>query len=147
MNRLPFLLLFTRSLLFACLIVLFSCKNAASPDTPSNNKPIRFTKKVLAKETYESVGVFDVNKDGKLDVVSGAYWYAGPQFIKRYFMYEVKPEGEFFDDFSTIPVDVNGDGFTDFVTGGWWGANPPLNSEPWRYQPLDRAWLGTMRKH
>ncbi len=30
-------------------------------------------------------------------------------------------EGEYFEDFSTIPLDINGDGYPDFVTGGWWG--------------------------
>jgi hypothetical protein len=39
-------------------------------------------------------------------------------------------EGEYWDDFSTIPLDVNGDNRTDFVTGGWWG-----NTIRWRENP------------
>jgi hypothetical protein len=38
--------------------------------------------------------------------------------------------GEYYDDFSTIPLDIDGDGFTDFITGGWWG-----NTLRWRRNP------------
>jgi len=44
----------------------------------------------------------------------------------------VRAEGEYFDDFSTIPLDVNGDGRIDFITGGWWG-----NTLRWRENPGD----------
>jgi hypothetical protein len=49
----------------------------------------------------------------------------------------VRAEGEYFDDFSTIPLDVNGDGRLDFVTGGWWG-----NTLRWRENPGEpgREW-------
>ena len=36
---------------------------------------IKFTKKNIASENYESVGVFDLDNDGILDVVSGGFWY------------------------------------------------------------------------
>jgi len=80
--------------------------------------PIRFEKILIADERYESAGVFDVNNNGILDIVSGAYWYPGPKFNKKYHIGEVKTVGEYFDDFSTIPIDVNGDGYLDFITGG-----------------------------
>jgi len=92
--------------------------------------PIQWTKKWISDETFESAGVFDVNKDGKLDIVSGGYWYPGPDFKKKCQIGEVKPAGEYYDDFSTIAMDVNGDGYTDFVTGGWWG-----NTLRWRENP------------
>jgi len=92
--------------------------------------PIRFEKILIADERYESAGVFDVNNNGILDIVSGAYWYPGPKFNKKYHIGEVKTVGEYFDDFSTIPIDVNGDGYLDFITGGWWG-----NTLRWRENP------------
>ena len=70
--------------------------------------------------TYESAGVFDVNNDGKLDIVCGGYWYEAPDW-KKHKLRDVMPADEYYDDFSTIPVDVNGDGYMDFITGGWWG--------------------------
>jgi hypothetical protein len=74
--------------------------------------------------------VFDVNNDGVLDIVSGAWWYAGPDFKKKHHIGEVRPAGEYYDDFSTIALDVNGDGWMDFVTGGWWGTTLRWRENP-----------------
>ena len=92
--------------------------------------PLRFQKLLIADERYESAAVFDVNNDGVLDIVSGAWWYPGPRFDRKCKIGEVKAVGEYYDDFSTIPLDVNGDGYLDFITGGWWG-----NTLRWRENP------------
>lgn len=94
--------------------------------------PVRWSKVLIADERYESAGVFDVNGDGVPDIVSGAYWYEGPDFRKQHPVGAVRAEGEYFDDFSTIPLDINGDARLDFVTGGWWG-----NTVRWRENPGD----------
>ncbi|MCL1856486.1 MAG: VCBS repeat-containing protein [Kiritimatiellaeota bacterium] len=94
--------------------------------------PIKWTKKWVSDETFESAGVFDVDNDGVLDIVSGEFWYQGPDFKKKHFIGKVQREGEYYDDFSTIPMDVDGDGFTDYVTGGWWG-----NTLRWRQNPRE----------
>lgn len=83
--------------------------------------PVKWKKVWIADEGYESVGVFDVNNDGVLDIVSGAFWYQGPDFRKKHSVGPVGKYGEYYDDFSTIALDVNGDGYLDFITGGWWG--------------------------
>ncbi len=93
---------------------------------------LKFTKTLIADEKFESAGVFDVNNDGVLDIVSGSWWYEGPNFKKRHFIGEVLAVDEYFDDFATIPMDVNGDGHTDFITGGWWG-----DTVRWRENPGD----------
>jgi hypothetical protein len=92
--------------------------------------PLRWRKVLIADERYESAGVFDVDGDGVLDIVSGAYWYKGPSFKQRFPVAPCRPEGEYYDDFSTIPMDVDGDGRMDFITGGWWG-----NTLRWRQNP------------
>jgi len=92
--------------------------------------PLKFRKVWIADETYESAGVFDVNNDGILDIVSGAFWYQGPDFRTKHQIGAVMPAGEYFDDFSTIALDVTGNGYLDFVTGGWWG-----NNLRWRENP------------
>jgi hypothetical protein len=92
--------------------------------------PVKFRKQVVSSEGYETAAVFDVDHDGNNDIVSGAYWYPGPTFKERVNIGTVRKEGEFYDDFSTIPIDVNGDGYLDFVTGGWWG-----NTVRWRENP------------
>jgi hypothetical protein len=92
--------------------------------------PVKFHKVLIADEMYESAGVFDVNNDGHLDIVSGAFWYEGPEFKVRHKIGDVQAIGDYYDDFSTIPMDINGDGYMDFVTGGWWG-----NTLRWRENP------------
>ncbi|NHE58997.1 FG-GAP repeat domain-containing protein [Cyclobacterium plantarum] len=113
----------------------------------SEPKPLVFEKQLIAMESAESVGVFDVNGDGKPDLVSGSYWYEGPEFTKRHLIGQVKRVSEYFDDFSTIPMDVNGDGNMDYVTGGWfgktlfWVENPGNNGE---WQPHEIANTGNV---
>ena len=92
--------------------------------------PLKWKKVWIADETFESVGVFDVNNDGVLDIVSGAFWYQGPDFRRKHGVGEVKMCGEYFDDFSTIALDVNGNGYLDFVTGGWWGSTLRWRENP-----------------
>ena len=106
-------------------------------------------------ESYESVGVFDVDGDDTLDLVSGAFWYEGPDFVARHFITDVERwgKGQYYNDFATIPIDVNGDGRMDHITGSWgeadirWRENPGTN-EPWTEHIIDttgpveclRAW-------
>lgn len=92
--------------------------------------PLSFRKVLIADERYESASVFDVDNDGIPDIVSGGFWYKGPDFKQKIPVGPVRAEGEYFDDFSTIPLDVNGDGRMDFITGGWWG-----NTLRWRENP------------
>lgn len=99
---------------------------------------IRFRKQMVAAESFETAGVFDVNKDKQMDIVSGAFWYEGPGFLKRHYIGSPSRFGEYYDDFSTIPMDVDGDGWTDFITGGWtdsaiyWRRNPGNNKGTWK---------------
>ena len=83
--------------------------------------PVKWKKTWISDETFESVSVFDVNNDGVLDIVSGGFWYQGPDFRRKHTIGTVKMYDEYFDDFSTIALDINGDGYLDFITGGWWG--------------------------
>ncbi|WP_234734477.1 FG-GAP repeat domain-containing protein [Tellurirhabdus bombi] len=90
-------------------------------------KEPRFRRYFVAAESYESVGLIDVNKDGLLDIVSGDFWYENTTdpktlFRKRHLIGNQKRHDQYYDDFSTIPLDVNGDGHVDVVTGGWWSA-------------------------
>jgi hypothetical protein len=58
---------------------------------------------MIAAESFEAAAVFDVNNDKQPDIVSGAYWYEGPGFVKRHFIGQPKRYGEYYDDFSAIP--------------------------------------------
>ena len=85
------------------------------------NGPLVFEKHPIASEAFESVNVLDVDKDGIPDLISGSFWYKGPDFVRRKFIGPIKRYNEYYDNFSTIPIDVNGDGNKDIVDGGWFG--------------------------
>lgn len=118
--------------------------SASGQDQKKDNfvGPVHFKKVKVSSETYESVGVFDVNGDGKPDLVSGAFWYEGPDYVQRHFISEVKRVDEYWDEFMHIPMDVNGDGKMDYITGGWfagtlyWMENPGDNGH-WKKHRID----------
>lgn len=118
---------------FFLAISLLPEQAAAQTENPG---PIKFRKQFIAAESFESVGAFDVNGDKVPDLVSGNFWYEGPDYLKRHHITDVKRHGEYYDDFATIPMDLNGDGRLDFVTGGWfaetmrWHENPGAD-KPW----------------
>lgn len=122
--------------LFLCLIGLLG----SSRDTPTT----RFSRYFVAAESYESVAVFDVDKNDTLDIVSGDFWYEGPQFRRRHLIGNLPREDQYYDDFSTIPMDVNADGRTDFVTGGWFGQSVrwvenPGNGKKWTVHEIGKV--------
>lgn len=105
---------------------------------------IEWEKVKLDDGAFESAGVFDVNNDGILDIVCGGYWYEGPNW-KKHKLCDVMASGEYYDDFSTIPLDVNGDGYLDVITGGWfgqtlyWRENPRGNPVEWKTHVIDKC--------
>lgn len=94
--------------------------------------PLKWQKIWISDERYESAAVCDINGDGHLDIISGAYWYEGPDFRRKHFIGDIPQHGEYYDDFSTVLLDITGNGRLDYVTGGWWG-----NSLRWREHPAD----------
>ncbi len=79
-----------------------------------------------------------MNGDSVPDIVSGEFWYQGPDFRRKHRLCSLPPVGDYYDDFSTIPMDVDGDGKMDFITGGYFGAslfwreNPGVPGVQWK---------------
>jgi FG-GAP-like repeat len=102
----------------------------------------------------------DLNRDGKLDIVSGPYWYEGPDFAKRHEYYpatatfkrkqadgtEQTTEGfegalgvnnKYSDNFFAFVQDFNGDQWNDILIIGFpgeatvWYENPQGRDVPW----------------
>lgn len=94
---------------------------------------LKFDKQRIGDVTYEAASVFDVNNDGHLDIVSGEYWFEGPDFKQQHKICDVQPADDYYDDFADYPMDVNGDGYLDIITGGWWG-----ETLRWRENPKGR---------
>ena len=116
------------------LFVLVVVTGAVAPEPSLHFRPY-----FVAAESFESVGVFDVDNNDTLDLVSGDFWYEGPLFRNRHLIGNQARQDQYYDDFSTIPMDVNADGYLDFVTGGWfngalrWVENPgpTKKNSPW----------------
>jgi len=111
---------------------------AASADEP------RFKKHdINARSVFEAAGVFDVDGDGKLDIVSGDTWYNAPDW-KPYPTRKVARQGTYRNDFANMPMDVNGDGKMDFVTCSYfgkdvgWVENPGVKGKEWTYHEIDK---------
>jgi hypothetical protein len=104
-------------------LLALSCSTEAQPS-------LLFEKRFVAAEAFESVAVLDVDGDGTLDLLSGSFWYKGPDFVSRKFIGAISRHSEYYDDFSAIVLDVNGDKQLDVVTGGWFGATLVWRENP-----------------
>jgi hypothetical protein len=125
-----------RAILTVCTILTTSAVRSGA-DEPSWKQHT-----INGKSEFEAAGVFDVDNDGKLDIVAGDTWYQAPDW-KPYHIRDVKRVGTYFNDFATLPLDVNGDGYTDFVTCSYfgkdvgWVENPGKVGAPWTYHEVD----------
>lgn len=94
------------------------------------------------KSAFEAASAFDVNNDGKLDVVSGESWYEAPHWTPHKTRDVVK-QGTYYNCFATLPMEVNGDGLVDYVTCAYfsknvgWVENPGDSGKPWIYHEID----------
>ena len=110
--------------------------------TASGAEPVWKQHTINGKSAFESAGVFDVDKDGRLDVVSGDTWYQAPDWTPHH-VRDVQRQGTYLNCFATLPMDVNGDGFTDFVTCAYfsrnvgWVENPGKVGKYWTYHEID----------
>jgi hypothetical protein len=97
---------------------------------------------INANSEFEAAGAFDVDGDGKLDIVSGNTWYRAPDW-EPVPIREVQRVGTYYNDFATLPLDVNGDGHLDFFTVSYFGSdvgwveNPGKPGETWNYHRID----------
>src|SRR5262245_66043840 len=64
---------------------------------------------------YPACGVIDVNHDGKLDIVSGGFWYEAPTW-KKHFLRDVEVIRGRFADYSNLVMDVMDADWTNMVS-------------------------------
>jgi hypothetical protein len=120
-----------RHVLTAFALVL-AAGAAPRPATPA------FQKITLDLGASETAAIADINKDGRLDIVSGEAWYQAPDWRRRVFR-ELGFESQYIDNFSDLPIDIDGDGYTDIASCSWfarklaWWKNPgPKGAGPWK---------------
>lgn len=101
---------------------------------------LAFEKQQIDPGASETSAIADVNGDGKLDIVSGEYWYAAPNWTAHQFRNLSFTNG-YIDNFSDLPLDVDGDGRVDIVSCSWfakklsWWRNE--GAQPWTEHVID----------
>ncbi|MGQ9575311.1 MAG: FG-GAP repeat domain-containing protein [Thermoguttaceae bacterium] len=92
---------------------------------------------------YCACAAVDANRDGRLDVVCGGWWYEAPHW-KRHLVREVPRIRGRYDDYSNLPLDVNGDGWIDLVSANYrsetlfWIENPGRRPGPWPVHVIEK---------
>jgi hypothetical protein len=128
------------------IAICFSCSSTKLQAAASDE--IAFRKQTIDLGRSETVAVADINRDGRLDIVSGDNWYeqapalkggAGQSWIKHHFRDLGYSDG-YVKDLSDLAIDVNGDGYPDIVSCSYWEEpepltwweNPGAQNKPWR---------------
>src|SRR6056297_2599617 len=126
------------------LAAVLSCGAGAVADEPqaalrtipaAQTGPVAFEKLVLTDEYLsDGVAVADIDRDGHPDIVSGPYWYPGPDFRTRVAFYPpvpLVPERSPSDSMFTFTHDFTGNGWPDLLVLGrvhkhaaYWYENP-----------------------
>ncbi len=102
----------------------------------------RFARKKISDRPFEAASACDVDGDGHKDIVSGDYWYAGPDFAKDYQFRTLEAKSGYHDSFHDYPMDVNGDGRVDVVSGGYFS-----KTLVWRENPVKAREAGEWTRH
>ena len=97
---------------------------------------------INSQSTYAACAAVDVNRDGRLDIVCGGWWYEAPSWERR-FLREVQMIGGRYDDYANLPLDVNGDGRLDVISANYrsqslyWVEHPAQAGQPWAKHIID----------
>jgi hypothetical protein len=108
----------------------------------SRPEEILFERQMIDPGASETAAVADMNGDGKLDIVSGEFWYEGPRWVKHRFR-QIDYTNNYVDVFSDLPMDVNGDGRVDIVSCSWfskrvwWSENPGKTGDLWKDHAIE----------
>lgn len=112
--------------------------------TASRPGEIAFEKRTIDLGASEACAFADVNGDGRLDIISGEFWYEAPRWVQHRFR-EIPYTNNYIDDFSDLPIDANGDGRIDVVSCSWfgqrlaWWENPGKAAGLWKEHEIEKG--------
>jgi hypothetical protein len=139
-------------------ILLLSLSLLALVQAPSRPPDIPFRIHAIDPGASETAAVADINRDKRLDIVSGEFWYEapalslsngpapsssnGPSWTKHRFR-QIGFSNQYIDNFSDLVVDVDADGYPDVASVSWfarkvaWWRNPGKAGGDWRESTIN----------
>jgi hypothetical protein len=118
----------------------FTLLSSAPPEKGVPAEQITWKKTIIDKTfRSEAVAIADVNKDGRMDILVGDYWYEAPDWK----MHEIRPPGKYdpsaySTSFCCWTDDFNGDGYPDLIVipfpgkAAHWYENPQGKDGHWK---------------
>ena len=128
----------------ALLIVSIVLSMTACAQKEAGSPPVQFIKHVVSSRfVAEGVATGDVNKDGKMDILAGNYWFEAPSW-KPHLLHAdtLNPIPGYSTSFINFSADVNNDGWIDLIRfdepGGIcaWYQNPGTENALWQGHTL-----------
>jgi len=105
---------------------------------------IAFRVRMIDPGYGETVTVTDINRDGKLDIVSGEHWFEAPGWSKHP-LRSINYSSGYIDNFADLAMDVDGDGWTDVIQFSYfahnivWLKNPGKAGGEWKVSEIDNS--------